>query len=176
VLGLGSFSFWNQGSCWWGHPPILDLNNFWPFVIVSTCVSCTLQAPYWSINDLDLTFHLKTFTPSHSLICCFRKCMMFIEFYILSCYWPSANAWFTTQPILPICFCSLLHFFPLVLHTQLGFSHLSILGLLHCVCTTHWFNMCNVLLCVHNIDYMGNIIKIQWIYRECTWNHIWNIL
>lgn len=44
------------------------------------CVSCTLWAPYWSINDLDLTFHFRTFTPSHSLICCFRKCMMFIEF------------------------------------------------------------------------------------------------
>jgi hypothetical protein len=96
--------------------------------------------------------------------------------YILSCYWHSANAWFTTQPILPICFCWFLHFFPLVLHTQLGFAHLSILGLLHCVCTTYWFNMCNVLLCVHNIDYMGNIMKVQWIYKECTWNHIWNIL
>jgi hypothetical protein len=139
-------------------------------------VSCTLQAPYWSINDLDLTFHLRTFTPSHFLICCFRKCMMFIEFISFHVIDLVQMHGLQLNQSSQKCFCWFLHFFPLVLHIQLGFSHLSILGLLHCVCTTHWFSMCNVLLCVHNIDYMGNIMKVQWIYRECTWNHIWNIL
>lgn len=161
MLGLGSFSFWNLSSCWWGHLPILDLNNFWPFVIVRTCVFCTLRTPCWSINDLDLTFHFRTFTPSHSLICCFRKCMMFIEFisfYAIDLVQMHGLQLNQSFQIFFVGFCK---FFPLVLNTQLGFSHLSIVGLLHCVCTTHWFNMCNVLLCVYNIDYMGNIMKVQ---------------